>query len=52
MPASDFGDIFLASENVFRNSLAFNYPSELTLRPVKREMNRIWREQIRSRDYE
>jgi hypothetical protein len=52
LSASNLGDVFEADESIFRNSLAFHYPSALTSRPFRREVNQLWRNSIKAREYE
>jgi hypothetical protein len=48
---SALGDVFEAADNVFRSSIAFRRPSELTLPPRRREMHQIWRSSLMAKDY-
>jgi hypothetical protein len=49
---SGLGDVFEAADSVFRSSLAYRFPSELTLPPCRREVHRLWRKGLMADDYE
>jgi hypothetical protein len=44
--ASYLGDVFEAADSVFRSSLAFRRPAELTLPPRRREFHKLWRNSL------